>query len=265
MARKPTISPSRITTYLACPVKFRWTYLDPRGRWYMRSKSYYSFGSSLHRVLERFHDSDDAGVTTVEEAVAAVEENWVDAGYGSAEEMAEALGEGKAMIERYVEDVVTHGRGGRNLMIEKTLSMHFDRFNLVGRVDRVDEMEDGTIEIVDYKTGRTTVTAEDVSNDIALGCYQLLVRQLYPDQQVVATIVALRSGDRATHGMTGSEIAQFQVDIEALGNEILDVDYEELAPVPKDLCPRCDFLPLCRRHPDFGAGAPGEWSNGVLE
>jgi RecB family exonuclease len=218
----------------------------------MRSKSYYSFGSSLHRVLERFHDSDDAGVTTVDEAVAAVEESWVDAGYGSAEEMAEALGEGKAMVERYVEDAITHDRGGRSLLVEKMLNMHFDRFKLVGRPDRVDEMEDGTLEIVDYKTGRATVTAEEVAHDIALACYQLLVRQLFPDRRIVATIVALRSGDRATHGMNDAELKQFQIDIEVLGNEILDVDYPELVPVPKDLCPRCDFLPLCKKHPEFG-------------
>jgi RecB family exonuclease len=188
---------------------------------------------------------------TVDEAVAAVEESWVDAGYGSAEEMAEALGEGKAMIERYVEDAVTHDRGGRNLLVEKTLTMHFDRFKLVGRPDRVDELEDGTLEIVDYKTGRTTVTAEEVADDIALGCYQLLVRQLYPDRNLVATIVALRTGERATHGMNNAELDQFQIDIEALGDEILDLDYPELVPIPKDLCPRCDFLPLCRKHPDF--------------
>jgi putative RecB family exonuclease len=252
MARKPTLSPSRITTYLACPVKFRWTYLDPRGRWYMRSKSYYSFGSSLHRVLERFHDSDDAGVKTIDEAVAAVEESWVDAGYGSAEEMAEALGEGKAMVERYVEDALTHVRGGRSLLIEKTLSMHFERFKLVGRPDRVDELADGSLEIIDYKTGRATVTTEEVADDIALSCYQLLVRQLYPDRSISATIVALRSGDRATHSMSEGELKGFESDIESLGNEILDLDYPDLAPILKDLCPRCDFLPLCRKHPEFG-------------
>lgn len=251
MARKPTISPSRITTYLACPVKYRWTYLDPRGRWYMKSKSYYSFGSSLHKVLERFHDSADAGVSTVDEAVAAVEESWVDAGYGSAEEMAEALGEGKAMIERYVEDAVTQDRGGRSLLVEKLLTLHFDRFKLVGRPDRVDEYDDGTLEIVDYKTGRLTVTAEEIEQDIAMGCYQLLVKDLYPDRKVVATIIALRSGDRATFGLDDAQLEQFRRDLEVLGNQILDVDYPELIPVGKPLCHRCDFLPLCRKHPEF--------------
>jgi len=51
--------------------------------------------------------------------------------------------------------------------------------------------------------------------------------------------------------MNRSELDQFQIDIEALGNEILGIDYPELIPVPKELCPRCDFLPLCKKHPDF--------------
>ena len=33
-------------------------YVDDRGKWYLKAKSYYSFGTTLHRVLERFHDAD---------------------------------------------------------------------------------------------------------------------------------------------------------------------------------------------------------------
>jgi RecB family exonuclease len=217
----------------------------------MRAKSYYSFGTSLHRVLERFHDESDAGVQTVEEAVAAVEESWIDAGYGSSEEMAEAQGEGKAIIERYVEEAITYDRGAKNIFVEKSLSMPFDRFRLVGRPDRVDELPDGTLEIVDYKSGRTDVTSDDVANDVALSCYQLLLRQLYPESPIVATIVALRTGKRASFGLSTEQLSQFQLDVEALGNEILNVEFEDIVPVAKDLCPRCDFLPLCRKHPEF--------------
>ncbi|MBW7928955.1 MAG: PD-(D/E)XK nuclease family protein [Fimbriimonadaceae bacterium] len=103
MARKPTLSPSRISTYLACPVKYRWTYVDSRGHWYARAKSYYSFGLTLHRVLEAFHSSGDRGVPTAHEAIAAMEENWMDAGYSSPDEMADAIGEGKQILERYAE------------------------------------------------------------------------------------------------------------------------------------------------------------------
>ncbi|HCE00424.1 MAG TPA: hypothetical protein DER07_05235, partial [Armatimonadetes bacterium] len=83
MARKPTLSPTKISTYLACPSKYRWTYVDERGRWYIRSKSYFSFGTTLHKVLQRFHDSRDAGVQTVGQALAAYEESWIEAGFES--------------------------------------------------------------------------------------------------------------------------------------------------------------------------------------
>src|SRR5437660_5903394 len=101
---KPSLSPTKLSTYLACPVKYRWTFVDDRGKLYLRSKSYYSFGTSLHRALERLHGAEDNGVEPTAQALAAFEENWIDAGFSSAEEMAEAYHEGKEILERHVED-----------------------------------------------------------------------------------------------------------------------------------------------------------------
>lgn len=251
MARKPTLSPTKITTYLACPVKFRWTYVDDRGRWYLRAKSYYSFGITLHNVLQRFHDAGDAGVSTTEEVLQAYEESWIDAGFASAEEMAEAFGEGKAILERHVEEHAKAERRAKTLFLERQFSHDMGDFRLIGRVDRVDEHEDGRLEIVDYKSGRTDVRPEDVSTDIAMACYQLLLRRKFPDRPVFATITALRTGASASATMSDEELDQFERDILNLGREILSEDYPELTPVFKAICPRCDFLPLCRQHPEF--------------
>jgi RecB family exonuclease len=249
--RKPTLSPSKITTYLACPVKYRWTYVDDRGKWYLRSKSYYSFGSTLHRVLERFHDQGDTGVTTTEEVMAAYEESWIDAGFSSAEEMAEAFGEGKQILERHVQEAAARPRTAKTIFVERQFRHDLGEFALIGRVDRVDEHEDGSLEIIDYKSGRESVDQEDVSGDIAMACYQLLLRRKFPDKKVSATIIALRTGSQATASMTDEELAEFENDVKTLGGEILHEDYAELIPVFKPLCPHCDFIPLCRKHPEF--------------
>lgn len=251
MPRKPTLSPTRLSTYLACPVKYRWTYVDDRGKWYLRAKSYYSFGTSLHRVLERFHDSGDAGVTTTAEAVAALEESWIESGYGSHEEMQEALGEGKGILERHVKVAVQRAPDVRTLYVEKLLKLEFPEFRLVGRVDRVDEHPDGTLEIVDYKSGRQAVCEEDVLGDLAMTTYQLLLRKMFPDRPVRATILALRSGASASCSMAADELDEFERDIYQLGLEVLAEDFDQRLPVWKPLCTRCDFFPLCRRHPDF--------------
>lgn len=249
--RKPTLSPSKITTYLACPVKYRWTYVDARGKWYLRSKSYYSFGSTLHRVLERFHDSGDAGVQTTEEVMAAYDESWIDSGYSSAEEMAEAYGEGREILERHVQQAIAKPSEAKTLFVERQLRKDLGEFALIGRVDRVDEYPDGTLEVVDYKSGRQGVSEEEVGSDIAMTAYQLLLKHKYPEAKVRARIIALRTGESAAATLTDEDLTRFEGDLTTLGHEILNEDYPELIPVYKPICTHCDFLPLCRQHPEF--------------
>jgi len=252
VARKPTLSPTKISTYLACPAKYYWTYIDLRGKWYIRAKSHYSFGTTLHQVLQRFHDEGDQGVTTINEALQVYEENWIDAGFTSAEEMAEAFGDGKEILERHVERAQAEPRGTRTVFVERQLRVDFGEFALIGRIDRLDEHPDGTLEVVDYKSGRQTVDLAEVETDIAMGIYQLLVRRAYPGRMVKATIIALRSGDEASASLSDEAIADLEFDIRELGREIQNRNYEELVPVRKALCERCDFLPLCRKQAEFG-------------
>jgi RecB family exonuclease len=230
-----------------------WTYVDDRGKWFLRSKSYYSFGTTLHAVLQRFHDSGDQGVTTAAEAVAELEQSWIDAGYESHDHMMQAMSEGKRIVERYIEQVAALPATADTIAVEKTLRLDLGPFVLLGRIDRIDRHEDGTIEVVDYKSGRETVKEEDVATDLAMCCYQLLARAAYPGHSVVASIVALRTNTKATASMSDADAEAFASDLRAIGEEILNRDYESIVPIGKPLCEGCDFLTLCQRHPDFAA------------
>jgi putative RecB family exonuclease len=258
--RKPTLSPTKISIYLACPFKYWWTYRDGRGRWYLKAKSYYSFGSSLHRVLERFHDLEDQGVTTTAEALAAYEESWIDAGYSSAEEMAEAFGEGRQILERHLEEIHRAPLTAKTLFVERQFRHDFGEFVLIGRIDRVDEGEDGSLEIVDYKTGRSTIDEAEVRDDLAMCCYQLLLKKKYPDREVKATILAVRTGESASYSLSSDELDEFEASLLQLGNQIIFDEYEDKFPSGKPLCLRCDFLPLCRKDHRFVEFSPAPMS-----
>jgi RecB family exonuclease len=248
MARKPTLSPTKLSTFLACPTKYYWTYVSDRGRYYLRSKSYFSFGTSLHGALQRFFDEGDAGVRTIGEAVAALEEGWIEAGYSSPEEAADAMGDGKKMIEAYLTEFTERPMTAKTILIEKQLRLDLGEFALIGRVDRVDQHDDGTLEVIDYKSGRQEVLQEDVAQDLAMGLYQLLLANAYPGHPVRATIVALRTNAQASAALSDEELAQLREDLTRLATDIFQRSWDPLAPVAKDLCPTCDFLPLCRQH-----------------
>lgn len=239
------MSPSKITTYLACALKYRWTFVHPH-RWLVRAKHYYSFGSSLHTVLEKAYEKDLAP----QELDAVYDESWIDAGYASAEAMQEAYGEGKELIERYLDAERQLPTYGKTIAVEKLLRMDCGEFDLVGRVDRLVQAEDGAIEIIDYKTRRPAVTPEEVKNDIAMSIYQLLVRDGYEGPRR-ARIVALGGNTSAVASLSDEELDELDFDVKELGRRIMNHDWFELRAEYKSVCHGCDFLTLCRRDPEF--------------
>jgi RecB family exonuclease len=261
-------------------MKYLWTYVDSRGKWYLRAKSYYTFGNALHKVLQRFHDSNDLGVETLQDAQLVFEESWIDAGFISPEDMQEALGEGRdisptgksgyetqdqlqedynraqEIIENLTKEPFIKKPGVVTVAVEKLFKWDMGDFQLIGRLDRLDLHPDGTYEIIDYKSARGGVTDEDVSNDIAMSCYQLIVKRNFPESNVKATIFALNAKDDnlkvGSSSMTDHELESFEEDIRLIGSEILSSTIEDHSPAIKPLCDSCDFKrPLCSKDPRY--------------
>ncbi len=244
MGRKPALSPTRIGTYLECAVKYRYVYIDKIGRFYLRSHAGYSFGSTLHRVLQEFHE---AGARhSVEEMAAEMERRWIPAGYESEAQEQEHREAGRIIVAAYHEAHKERSeKQVETIATEKTISCDMGRFTLTGRVDRIDRHPDGGLEIVDYKSGRRETSPDEVLNNLAMSCYQLILSKMYPGTAVMATIYSLRSGSQTTVSLQGDALTRFEQDIITLGNEILDTKYAGLEPAPVPACPDCDFLPRC--------------------
>jgi RecB family exonuclease len=262
--RKPAFSPTKINTFLECAVKYRYIYIDKIGRFYLRSRPGFSFGSTLHQVLQQFHDY--GGVSTAEEMTAGLEEKWIAAGYESAQQEREHQEAAREIVaayhsayqERAIEQVTT-------IATEKTISCDMGRFKLTGRVDRIDRHADGTLDVVDYKSGRLDVSPEEVAGSLAMCCYQLIMQRLYPDASIRGTIYCLRSGVTASYSLAGAALEDFAADIISIGNRILDTGWEELRPIEIEICPECDFLSRCRTYwrqqQRLEAAADGEFSD----
>ncbi len=247
MPRKPVLSPTRIRTYLDCVVKYRYTYVDGLARFYGRPRAEFSFGSTLHRVLQAFYK--EGGDGSAEGLVARLDACWVSAGYETAEQEDEFRRTAEQILREYHAEARRRaGLDIETIALEQTVRADLGRFLLGGRVDRIDRHPDGLLEIVDYKSGRGDVTAEEVAGDLAMRSYQLAVRMANPGTRVASTIYCLRTGVAASAEMAEEEAAGFAAEITALGEEIIDRDLDGVEPEPVEACARCDFRPRCERY-----------------
>ena len=136
---------------------------------------------------------------------------------------------------------------GKTIAVERTLKLEMSDFVLVGRVDRLVELGDGTLEIVDYKSRRKRVTAEDVANDLAMSCYQMLVRHAYPGRKwgMVVDLGACVADLKQRFGDTPLYVtengAAFFDPAKAINGRVEDIGARRLATVMEKLLEEISF------------------------
>ncbi len=141
--------------------------------------------------------------------------------------------------------------GVRTLLTEKMVTWDMEDFVLAGRLDRLDEYPDGTLEIIDYKSSRISTTEEEVRNDFAMCIYQFIVHHLNPDRRVFGTIYCLAGGTKASAELSQEELGEVDEGTRGIPSAMMGA--EEYKPRRWEGCGECDFYRLCARQPWFGS------------
>lgn len=99
--RKPTFSPTKLTTYLTCRIKYHWAYMTPYGRWMRRPNPAFTFGANLHRALDYFHTAGGAEKLSPDALHHALEQLWSDAGFENAQQSEAFKQHGRELVSQY--------------------------------------------------------------------------------------------------------------------------------------------------------------------
>ncbi|MFV0451720.1 MAG: ATP-dependent helicase [Propioniciclava sp.] len=165
------LSPSQIESLLTCPRQY---YLRREVRAEAPRDTRTLLGSVIHAVVERAAVGD----LRPEEVTDALNDVWDDLPFSAAWLSASERAEADAAIERFLAWQQGHEHAdlvGVELRFSASVQAGRHQVELVGVVDRLERLPDGTLRIVDFKTGRSRPTKEAARSHPQMGVYQLAV------------------------------------------------------------------------------------------
>ena len=241
-------TPSRLAAF-DCPRRYRFTYLDrpspPRGKPWAHN----TVGAVVHLALAKWW-SLPASQRIPDEGERLVEEHWQHDGFRDPEQSARWRAVARAWVSSYLSEVDPRREP---IGVERTVSATTDALVISGRVDRVDDRGEELV-VVDYKTGRRDLTADDARGSQALALYVLAVRRTLRRACRRVELHHLPTGTVAAFEHTDESLARHAARAAATAEDIVvatdalasGAAADEAFPArPTPGCAWCDFRAVC--------------------
>jgi putative RecB family exonuclease len=259
MARRiPALSPSRANDFQQCPLLFRLRTIDQVPE---PPSAAAALGTLVHAVLEGLFDLP-ARDRTEEGAFAMLRPTWEtllrkDPGlaliHSTPEESETWFEEAWHRLETYftLENPQRLEPDAREQFLEWWMP---DGPLLRGIIDRVDVASDGSVRIVDYKTGKAPTPQYGQQAKFQMRFYALLVSRLRGRLPSVLQLLYLKDGGTVVLHPTPEDLDLAEHEIREIWADILHTaERSEWTPRRSQLCAWCTFQSLC---PEFGGTPP---------
>jgi len=251
-----TCTPTRLATWLDCPRRYRFSYLErpppPKGPPWAHN----SLGASVHNALAGWWRLPLAQ-RTVGAAGTLLDRGWIDEGFADETQSVRWRERARDMVEGYV----THlDPADEPLGVERTVATRTDKIAVSGRIDRLDSrhFDDGPeLVVVDYKTGRHLLTTDDARSSMALAIYALAAGRVMRRACHRVELHHLPTGEVLAWSHTEESLARHLSRAEDIADECAGADermreglprqrYDEVFP-PRTgpACGWCDYLRNC--------------------
>jgi len=172
-ARRAEYSPSKLETYETCPRQYWFSQvLEIPGE----EKPFFELGKAVHAVLEQVAGRLRKGQHVDEEAALEILKGlWRHSAYETKAAEKRDREAAEEMIGLFMARQA--GRKSKIVDLETWIELDLEGRKLRGRVDRIDESDDG-LEVIDYKTSKERMKVEDLRQDFQLCLYKLGVEKL---------------------------------------------------------------------------------------
>jgi putative RecB family exonuclease len=256
--RPPSLSPSRASDFMTCPLLYRFRVID---RLPERPSPAATRGTMVHAVLERLFDLP-AVERVPARAHAMIAPEWerlleaepeLAALFDDDEGRDQWLTSAAELLDSYfaLEDPTLLEPAERELFVECDLD---SGLRLRGYVDRLDEAPGGALRVVDYKTGRAPREGFEAKAMFQMRFYALVLWRLRGEVPRLLQLLYLGSGEVLRYEPDEADLRATERKVLALWDAIARATEQgDWRPSPSKLCDWCDHQALC---PAFGGTPP---------
>jgi RecB family exonuclease len=232
------LSASAVDTYERCGLQFK---LDRDWRLSAKPAAAMQYGAAIHRVLKTYFDSVNLGrAKTDEELIDLLRLDLAEAKIQEAYQHELYEQQGIAQLREFLASARMLPPS-HVLHTEQSFEIRVGPTSVVGRIDRIDRRPDGTVAIVDYKTGKAR-DQEDADESLQLSLYAIAAKEKWGYTVGALIFYNLEDNVPVTTTRTDAQLLGARSRVEDAAQGIADGIFEAK---PGMHCNFCAYRSLC--------------------
>jgi DNA helicase-2/ATP-dependent DNA helicase PcrA len=243
---------SQIEAFSKCPRQYQYNFIL---RVPVLTKNQFIFGHLIHTCLYDFLsplldnqgqvDLFGQGKKKIDLSAKRIRsifaDHWRDDGWETKESREEYKKKGQDILSKF-QSKVEEKNPPVVKFLERNFSYNIAGYAFRGVIDRIDQLPDGTVEIIDYKTGgaKEKLTADQKKQLIL---YQIVVEELFGLEVSALSYYYLEAGEKVSFIAKAKDKEKLLLDIKTIIEQIKKLDF---TPTPSEInCQYCDFNNIC--------------------
>lgn len=231
------LSYSQIETFKTCPLhyKLRYIYKVPTPQTPSQS-----FGTAMHATLKDFYLMVQKGEKPTEKLILnLLDKSWIHEGYTGQVQEKKFLKKGKDYLRGFLKEGFNPKIETVSLELPFTVPLNSPStgrsgrpLKVGGKIDRIDVLPGGVIEIIDYKTGATIPSQSEVDKNLQLSFYALAATKIPTEplgklpEKIKLSLYFLDSQEKITTQRTKEQLEKAVDEIFKVRGEIEKSDFK---------------------------------------